>query len=684
MCQASPGQKSGQNARSCKMGPKHWLYHGPIFWVQVTILLATTELVSSCRSAAPSITAVRIIFTHQATQRQRQVAEKNALRVYRAFGQLERVPVITVDTKRDENSKGAKSVMNYDTESRAILGNTVSDLSGRPEPGAELKIGNSSSLYMGDGRASRQIRWQILRRLAARNAKYFFSQLPPLDKKLEPGKKNPKSILVRTTGSRETSLETSPTAYDVKMGYTLEGESLVESSARGVELPTFFPPRATDRFPIPVRLASDNATLQQLADRLSEALKDAGYEGKCSYYWLDDLHGPGFAIVTHIEHIQTDGKPILDQRWGFDLPRRGPLTLGSLLGALMHADPGRYRLIALVASRQPLIEKDTPMTPDQVVTLNEGPSWLGDSSWKTVVATADFHLIAYVYEFERKSRSDDPELMVSSDLTAEQHLQSTGLNDDIKKAFTNQGVGQDYLNETLHLFLSEAKLGDSYAMMQVGRLYLKRGTPDDDVEGFNWLNRAYHAPNRDLEAGAYVADCYLSGRGTKPDVQKAEEIIIPLANQNVVPAMTLAGRILQYKAENIHGQAAGSANRQMQKRLEAQANEMDRQARQWWERAAKKDDWNGAAHLGKCYEDGWGGFEKDEEQAEKLYQGGVEHGNPLSLLLYGLMIQGKPERRNEAVGMISRAAADGLPSAIKWCRDNHVPLPERKPDDESQ
>jgi hypothetical protein len=71
-----------------------------------------------------------------------------------------------------------------------------------------------------------------------------------------------------------------------------------------------------------------------------------------------------------------------------------------------------------------------------VVILNKGPSWLGDSPWKTVVATVDFHLIAYLYEFERKSRSDDPALMVSSDLTAEQHLQSTGLNDDIKREFS--------------------------------------------------------------------------------------------------------------------------------------------------------------------------------------------------------------------------------------------------------
>ena len=97
-------------------------------------------------------------------------------------------------------------------------------------------------------------------------------------------------------------------------------------------------------------------------------------------------------------------------------------------------------------------------------------------------------------------------------------------------------------------------------MMKLGRLYLKKGTPKDDAEGFHWLNRAYNAPNRNLEAGAYVADCYLSGRGTKQDVQKAEEIIMPLANQNVVPAMTLAGRILQFKADLKRTEAGGSAS----------------------------------------------------------------------------------------------------------------------------
>src|SRR6202007_1183852 len=124
-------------------------------------------------------------------------------------------------------------------------------------------------------------------------------------------------------------------------------------------------------------------------------------------------------------------------------------------------------------------------------------------------------------------------------------------------------------------------------------------------------------------------------------------------------------RILQYKAEVKRTEASRSISPKIQKQLQAQANELDRQARQWWERA-EKDDWNAAAHLGKCYEEGWGGVQKSEEQAEKLYKGGVDHGNPLSMFFYGLLIEKKPGRHSEAETLISRAAAAGLPSAVKW------------------
>jgi serine/threonine protein kinase len=235
--------------------------------------------------------------------------------------------------------------------------------------------------------------------------------------------------------------------------------------------------------------------------------------------------------------------------------------------------------------------------------------------------------------------------------------------------------------KTFESYLRDAQRGDSYAMMKVGRLYLQKGTPEDDAKGFEWLNRAYNAPKRNLEAGAYIGDCYLSGKGTKADLQKAEEIIMPLANQNVVPAMTLAGRILQYKADIERTEAAQSSDSQTRKRLEANANEMDRLARQWWERA-EKDDWNAAAHLGQFYEEGWGGLAKSQEQAETRYKGGVNHGNALSMFFYGLMIEKQPGRRSEAEALISRAATAGVPSAIKWCKDNHVDFGQKTSDDD--
>jgi TPR repeat protein len=254
-------------------------------------------------------------------------------------------------------------------------------------------------------------------------------------------------------------------------------------------------------------------------------------------------------------------------------------------------------------------------------------------------------------------------------------------NLDIHSAILLLGENEND-REALQWFLRAVDLWkDSYAMMKVGRLYFKKRTPEDNEKGFQWLKRAYDAPDSNLEAGAYIGDCYFTGIGTKQDLQKAEEIILPLANRNVVPAMTLAGRILQYEAAIKRQGAGGIANPQLRNRLEAQANDLDRSAAEWWKRA-EKDDWSAAAHLGKCYEEGWA-VEKSEEEAEKRYKAGRDHGNALCMFFYGLMLE-KKGRHSEAVTLISQAAAKGLPSAIKWLRDNKMPIPEIRPDDELQ
>jgi serine/threonine protein kinase/TPR repeat protein len=236
--------------------------------------------------------------------------------------------------------------------------------------------------------------------------------------------------------------------------------------------------------------------------------------------------------------------------------------------------------------------------------------------------------------------------------------------------------------EAFNLFQRAANLGDSYAMMKLGRFYLRKGnTTKDEIEGFRWLNKAFNAPNPNLEAGAYIGDCYLSGKGTTQDVPKAEQIIMPLANQKVVPAMTLAGRILQYKADLQRAEAEKTANAQQRKVLNAQANEWDKQAREWWEQAAAKEDWNATARLGQCYAQGWGGLQKNEAEAEKRYQQGVEHGNVLSMFFFGLLIEKRPGRRAEAETLISKAASAGLPSAEKWCSENNVTFTELRSDE---
>jgi TPR repeat protein len=120
--------------------------------------------------------------------------------------------------------------------------------------------------------------------------------------------------------------------------------------------------------------------------------------------------------------------------------------------------------------------------------------------------------------------------------------------------------------------------------------------------------------------------------------------------------MTLAGEIATCKADKLT-QAA-------------QRDELYRQARQWWERAAEKDDWNASAQLGQMYEKGLGGLRKNEEEAEKRYKEGVNHGNELSMFFYGLLI----DRRGwhaEARRLISQAAMAGIPSAIRWINGEH-------------
>jgi hypothetical protein len=85
---------------------------------------------------------------------------------------------------------------------------------------ATLRIIQTQTMFI------RHTATEYQRRVAEQNAKAFFRQLTP-EKKAELKKKKVKTILISTVRSKETS----PTAKEVRMRFSLEGESLIDDYA---------------------------------------------------------------------------------------------------------------------------------------------------------------------------------------------------------------------------------------------------------------------------------------------------------------------------------------------------------------------------------------------------------------------------------------------------------------------
>ncbi len=122
-----------------------------------------------------------IIAKHQATERQRQVAERRARAAYqrmmadraaddarearstsrrstasskpKARAKKKAPRYIAVDTEKDQRTspKAKKSVMIWDTQSQEIVGNNVYDVESTPAVGSTAKFETYSAQYVGGG-----------------------------------------------------------------------------------------------------------------------------------------------------------------------------------------------------------------------------------------------------------------------------------------------------------------------------------------------------------------------------------------------------------------------------------------------------------------------------------------------------------------------------------------------------
>jgi hypothetical protein len=113
----------------------------------VAIGLATGALVG--------VTAY-IIAKHEATERQRRIAEERARLAYQSAppprrAQYRKSRYLAVDTVREKDSSGAKSVMIYDTQTEQVVGNEVYDVKQAPKEGSISKFDTYSAEYVGSG-----------------------------------------------------------------------------------------------------------------------------------------------------------------------------------------------------------------------------------------------------------------------------------------------------------------------------------------------------------------------------------------------------------------------------------------------------------------------------------------------------------------------------------------------------
>jgi hypothetical protein len=97
-----------------------------------------------------------VIAKHEATERQRRIAEERARLAYQKMSAERRTEVkkhryIAVATSREKNSTGAKSVMVYDTQTEQVVGNNVYDVKSPPKDGQVSKFDTYSAEYVGTG-----------------------------------------------------------------------------------------------------------------------------------------------------------------------------------------------------------------------------------------------------------------------------------------------------------------------------------------------------------------------------------------------------------------------------------------------------------------------------------------------------------------------------------------------------
>jgi hypothetical protein len=220
-----------------------------------------------------------------------------------------------------------------------------------------------------------------------------------------------------------------PAGTEVKDPYSGKSFLTPDSSVRPqAELPQFpeHPPPASASTEIDRTLLVRDKGPTYLSDvdkRLSSAFASAGYAQR-AYYAISN----GFVMVSRLEQITAEGTPMLQHRWSSAPLPYTNFSVKAYLKALFTARQGHYRVICFrVSPDEAPTPRHQPLSDVEAASLVNGPTFL-PNSYSNIEFTNDWHCVAYVYEFVRRSADDEPVCALPPDsLSIDEHLKGAGL-----------------------------------------------------------------------------------------------------------------------------------------------------------------------------------------------------------------------------------------------------------------
>ena len=191
------------------------------------------------------------------------------------------------------------------------------------------------------------------------------------------------------------------------------------------------PPRASSDTVIPHNWLPKRGTarLAEVAEALESALTSAKYR-KWSYSSVPR----GFALVTQMEQIKSDGTPSPEPaRWNTSLPAADMLTFLEFLRALADTQPGYYRVIVYVVTDQPWSRTlELPTARAAEGWLAHGFTWL-PADVGAMPYGPEYRTTTLVYEFTKASQQAAARFVETSSISADDHLRRAGIAEPLSR-----------------------------------------------------------------------------------------------------------------------------------------------------------------------------------------------------------------------------------------------------------